>query len=133
MATKLLFSETSQRFYFFVENELTILLFWVSCGYDFTDEQKESGGTGVISSDAAFFCLSRFALYIHCQSHELGGEVDRFAAARCSTLQRFLQQNSRTIPSSQVPLIFGYLRYPSSASDGRGSIKICSLESTEVK
>ena len=26
-----------------------------------------------------------------------------------------------------------YLRYPSSASDGRGSIKICSLESTEVK
>ena len=58
MATILLFSQTSQRFYFFGENESMILLFWVGCDYDFTDGQKESGGTGVISSDAAFFCLT---------------------------------------------------------------------------
>ena len=36
------------------ENESTILLFWVGRDYEFTDGQKESGGTGVISSDAAF-------------------------------------------------------------------------------
>ena len=41
------------------ENESTILLFWVGREYDFTNGQKESGGTGVISSDAAFFCLNR--------------------------------------------------------------------------
>ena len=43
---------------FFGENESTILLFGVGREYDFTDEQKESGGTGVISSDAAFSVLT---------------------------------------------------------------------------
>ncbi len=41
----------------------------------------------MIYSDAAFFCFSRFALYIPCRSHELGGEVDRFAVERCLTLR----------------------------------------------
>ena len=50
MVTILLFSQTSQRFYFFGENESMILLFGIGCGYDFTDEEKESGGTGMISS-----------------------------------------------------------------------------------
>ena len=40
------------------ENESTILLFGVGRENDFTDSQKESGGTGVISSDAAFFCFT---------------------------------------------------------------------------
>ena len=35
------------------ENESTILLFWVGRDYEFTDEEKESGGTGVIRSDDA--------------------------------------------------------------------------------
>ena len=34
----------------FFENESMILLFWVGCGYDFTERRKESSGTGVISS-----------------------------------------------------------------------------------
>ena len=42
MATILLFSQTSQRFYFFGENESMILLFGVSCGYDFTEKQKKA-------------------------------------------------------------------------------------------
>ena len=54
----LLFQKTSQRFYYFWQNEKTILLFGVGRGYEFTDRQKESGGTGVISSDAAFFVLT---------------------------------------------------------------------------
>lgn len=36
-----------------------ILLFGVGRDYEFTDSQKENGGTGVISSDAAVFCFSR--------------------------------------------------------------------------
>ena len=40
------------------ENESTILLFGVGRDYEFTDGEKESGGTGVISSDAAFFSLN---------------------------------------------------------------------------
>ena len=35
------------------ENESTILLFGVGRVYEFTDEEKESGGTGVIRSDDA--------------------------------------------------------------------------------
>ena len=49
----LLFQKTSQRFYYFGQNEKTILLFGVGRVYEFTDEEKESGGTGVISSDDA--------------------------------------------------------------------------------
>ena len=51
--TCLLFQKTSQRFYYFGKNEKTVLLFGVDRGNDFTDEEKESGGTGVISSDDA--------------------------------------------------------------------------------
>ena len=49
----LLFQKTSQRFYYFGQNEKTILLFGVGRVYEFTDEEKESGGTGVIRSDDA--------------------------------------------------------------------------------
>ena len=49
----LLFQKTSQRFCYFGQNEKTILLFWVGRDYEFTDEEKESGGTGVIRSDDA--------------------------------------------------------------------------------
>lgn len=40
----LLFQKTSQRFYYYGQNEKTILLFGVGRGYDFTDGQKENGG-----------------------------------------------------------------------------------------
>jgi hypothetical protein len=51
--TCLLFQKTSQRFYYFGQNEKTFFLFGVGRDYEFTDEEKESGGTGVISSDDA--------------------------------------------------------------------------------
>ena len=58
----LLFQKTSQRFYYFGQNEKTILLFGVGRVYEFTDEEKESGGTGVIRSDdpvlPVFFSLN---------------------------------------------------------------------------
>ena len=47
------FQKTSQRFYYFGQNEKTILLFGVGRVYEFTDGQIESGGTGVIRSDDA--------------------------------------------------------------------------------
>ena len=50
----LLFGQTRIRFYYLGENEKTILLFLIGREYDFT----ERGGTGVISSDAAFFCVT---------------------------------------------------------------------------
>ena len=50
-----------------------ILLLCVGCGYDFTDGQKESGGIGVISSDAAFFCLSRCSYDIPCRKNIIDG------------------------------------------------------------
>ena len=37
MATILLFQKTSQRFYYFGQNEKTILLFGVGRGYEFTE------------------------------------------------------------------------------------------------
>jgi hypothetical protein len=46
----LLFQKTSQRFYYFGQNEKTILLFGVGRGYEFIDEEKESGGSGVMRS-----------------------------------------------------------------------------------
>ena len=65
MATILLFLKTSQRFYYFGQNEKTILLFGVGRGNDFTDRQEENGGTGVISSDAAFSVLTvNFAIFL---------------------------------------------------------------------
>ena len=48
---KLLFSQTSQRFYFFGENESMILLFGVGREYDFA----ESGGTGTLFQMPRFF------------------------------------------------------------------------------
>ena len=54
----LLFQKTSQQFCYVGQNEKTILLFGVGRDYEFTDGEKESGGTGVISSDAAFFSLN---------------------------------------------------------------------------
>ena len=53
----LLFGQTRIRFYYLGENEKMILLFLIGREYDFT----ERGGTGLISSDAAFFC---FTFYI---------------------------------------------------------------------
>ena len=38
------------RFYYFVQNEKTILLFGVGRDYEFIDEEKESGGSGVMRS-----------------------------------------------------------------------------------
>ena len=52
--TILLFGQTRIRFYYLGENEKMILLFSIGREYDFT----KSGGTGVISSDAAFFCFT---------------------------------------------------------------------------
>ena len=54
VAMILLFGQTRIRFYYFGENEKMILLFSIGREYDFT----ERGGTGVISSDAAFFCFT---------------------------------------------------------------------------
>ncbi len=54
VAMVLLFGQTRIRFYYFGENEKMILLFSIGREYDFT----ERGGTGVISSDAAFFCFT---------------------------------------------------------------------------
>ena len=42
----LLFQKTSQRFYYFEQNEKMILLFGVGRDYEFTDRQEENGGTG---------------------------------------------------------------------------------------
>ena len=42
-----------------------ILLFWVGREYDFT----ERGGTGVIRSDAAFFCISLVIHRLLCYAH----------------------------------------------------------------
>ena len=50
----LLFGQTRIRFYYFGENEKMILLFSIGREYDFT----ERGGTGVVSSDAAFFLFT---------------------------------------------------------------------------
>ncbi|MBQ9188662.1 MAG: hypothetical protein IJ138_04995 [Clostridia bacterium] len=50
MATILLFQKTSQRFYYFGQSEKTILLFGVGRDYEFIDEEKESGGSGVMRS-----------------------------------------------------------------------------------
>ena len=46
----LLFQKTSQRFCYFGQNEKTIFLFGVGRDYEFTDEEKESGGSGVMRS-----------------------------------------------------------------------------------
>ena len=56
----LLFQKMSQRFYYFGQNEKTILLFWqnektillfeVGRDYEFIGEEKESGGSGVMRS-----------------------------------------------------------------------------------
>ena len=50
VATILLFQKTSQRFYYFWQNEKTILLFGVGRDFEFIDEEKESGGSGVMRS-----------------------------------------------------------------------------------
>lgn len=50
VATILLFQKTSQRFYYFGQSEKTILLFGVGRDYEFIDEEKESGGSGVMRS-----------------------------------------------------------------------------------
>ena len=60
MATILLFSETSQRYYFFGENESIILLFGVGREYDFA----ESGGTGTLFQMLRFFFVKSFGIVI---------------------------------------------------------------------
>ena len=50
VATILLFQKTSQRFYYFGQSEKTILLFGVGRDYEFIDEEKGSGGSGVMRS-----------------------------------------------------------------------------------
>ena len=57
---ELLFSETSQRFYFFGENESMILLFGVGREYDFT----ESGGAGALSQMCASLIVNCFGITI---------------------------------------------------------------------
>jgi len=42
VVTILLFQKTSQRFYYFGQNEKTILLFGVGRGYEFTDRQEKT-------------------------------------------------------------------------------------------
>ena len=54
-ATSLLFQKTSQRFYYFGQNEKTILLFGVGRDYDFT----ENGGVGIWNPDTAITFLYR--------------------------------------------------------------------------
>ena len=52
VATILLFSQTSQRFYYFGENESMILLSAIGCGYDFTERRNEI--TGVEREEMVF-------------------------------------------------------------------------------
>lgn len=70
MATILLFSETSQRFYFFGENESMILLFGVGREYDFT----ESGGNGTLFQASSFFFVKEFGIAIPKSKHLLTDE-----------------------------------------------------------
>lgn len=53
--TSLLFQKTSQRIYYFGQNEKTILLFWVGRDYEFT----ENGGVGIWNPDTAITFLYR--------------------------------------------------------------------------
>ena len=50
VATIILFQKTSQRFYYFGQSEKTSLLLGVGRDYEFIDEEKESGGSGVMRS-----------------------------------------------------------------------------------
>ena len=57
----LLFGQTRIRFYYFSENEKMFLLFSIGREYEFT----KRGGTGVISSDAAFSVLAVNLVVFH--------------------------------------------------------------------
>ncbi len=61
-----------------------ILLFRVGCGYDFTDGQKESGGTGEICSGAAFSVLTVVLAVLRA---DCLGSGDQLINARLGDLQ----------------------------------------------
>ncbi len=53
-----IFENETMRLLFWVGRDYAFTI-WVGRDYEFTEGQKESGGTRVISSDAAFFWLNR--------------------------------------------------------------------------